>query len=186
MSHRFEIRVAGSGGQGVILAAVILGEAAALYTEGLNSVQSQAYGPEARGGASKRQVYDRMMTTRGSTSQPSGYPYSEGSRPVQPRLSQGATVIFDDFFVTDPPNDADVYLLPIVKTAREKLGRELVVNMVALGTAAKVLEEKGLTKPEAIRTAILDRVPKGTEELNSKAFQYGYEMMAEAMAARKK
>ena len=60
MSERFEIRVAGSGGQGVILAAVILGEAAALHTEGLNSVQSQAYGPEARGGASKSEVvYDR-------------------------------------------------------------------------------------------------------------------------------
>ncbi len=57
--------------------------------------------------------------------------------------------------------------------------------MVALGTAAKVLEVKNLTKPEAIRTAILARVPKGTEELNSKAFQYGYDMMAEAMAARK-
>ena len=57
--------------------------------------------------------------------------------------------------------------------------------MVALGTAARVLEVKELTKPEAIKTAILARVPKGTEELNSKAFDYGYEMMSEAMAARK-
>ncbi len=100
--------------------------------------------------------------------------------------AKGATVILDDFFVTEPPKlDADVYLLPIVRTAREKLGRELVVNMVALGTAAKVLEVKNLTKPEAIKKAILARVPKGTEELNEKAFEYGYQMMDEAMAARK-
>lgn len=66
MSDRFEIRVAGSGGQGVILAAVILGEAAALNTEGLNSVQSQAYGPEARGGASKSKssTTEKKSTTR--------------------------------------------------------------------------------------------------------------------------
>ena len=53
MSDRYEIRIAGSGGQGVILAAVIIGQAAALKEHELNSVQTQAYGPEARGGASK-------------------------------------------------------------------------------------------------------------------------------------
>ena len=95
-------------------------------------------------------------------------------------------MIFDDFFVTNPPKlDADVYMLPIVRTAREKLGREIVVNMVALGTAAKVLEEKGLVKPEAIKKAILDRVPKGTEDLNERAFEAGYQIMCEAMAAKK-
>ena len=188
MSDRYEIRVAGSGGQGVILAAVILGEAAALNTEGLNSVQSQAYGPEARGGASKSEVvYDREEID-----------YPKASHPnLQIILTQaacdkyisdtakGAIVILDDFFVTNPPKlDADIYLLPIVKTAREELGREIVVNMVALGTAAKALEVKNLTKPEAIKKAILARVPKGTEELNEKAFEAGYRLMSEAMAAR--
>ena len=151
MGDRFEIRVAGSGGQGVILAAVILGEAAALRTEGLNSVQSQAYGPEARGGASKSEVvYDRGEID---------YPKAA--------------------------LDADIYLLPIVRTAREKLGREIVVNMVALGTAAKVLEDKGLVQPQAVKDAILARVPKGTEELNERAFDEGYKMMSDAVAARK-
>ena len=98
----------------------------------------------------------------------------------------GATVILDDFFVTDPPKlDADIYLLPIVRTAREKLGREIVVNMVALGTAAKVLEDKGLVQPQAVKDAILARVPKGTEELNERAFDEGYKMMSDAVAARK-
>ena len=185
MSDRFEIRVAGSGGQGVILAAVILGEAAALHTEGLHSVQSQAYGPQARGGASKSEVvYDRSPIDYPKASQPNLQviltqkacdSYSHDTAP-------GAIVILDDFFVTEPPKlDAQVYMLPIVRTAREKLGREIVVNMVALGTAARALEAKGLINPEAIKTAILARVPKGTEELNEKAFEAGYEMMLQAM-----
>ena len=100
-------------------------------------------------------------------------------RHLQPRQRLKALrVILDDFFVTDPPKlDADIYLLPIVRTAREKLGREIVVNMVALGTAAKVLEDKGLVQPQAVKDAILARVPKGTEELNERAFDEGYKMM---------
>ncbi len=61
MSDRYEIRVAGSGGQGVILAAVIIGQAAALMEEGLNSVQTQAYGPEARGGACWKNTICRFV-----------------------------------------------------------------------------------------------------------------------------
>jgi 2-oxoglutarate ferredoxin oxidoreductase subunit gamma len=189
MSDRFEIRVAGSGGQGVILAAVILGEAAALHTEGLNSVQSQAYGPEARGGASKSEVvYDRGEIDYPKAAHPNLQIIltQKACDSYSHDTAKGATVIFDDFFVTNPPKlDAEIYMLPIVRTAREKLGREIVVNMVALGTAAKVLEEKGLVKPEAIKKAILDRVPKGTEELNEKAFEAGYQMMCEAMASKK-
>ena len=191
MSDRFEIRVAGSGGQGVILAAVILGEAAALRTEGLNSVQSQAYGPEARGGASKSEVvYDRDEIDYPKASHPNLQVIltQKACDTYSHDTAKGATVILDDFFVTNPPklDTDDIYLLPIVKTAREKLGRELVVNMVALGTAAKALEDKGLTKPEAIKAAILARVPKGTEELNERAFDEGYKMMCEAVAAKKK
>lgn len=189
MSDRFEIRVAGSGGQGVILAAVILGEAAALHTEGLNSVQSQAYGPEARGGASKSEVvYDRGEIDYPKAAHPNLQIIltQKACDSYSHDTAKGATVIFDDFFVTNPPKlDAEIYMLPIVRTAREKLGHEIVVNMVALGTAAKVLEEKGLVKPEAIKKAILDRVPKGTEELNEKAFEAGYQMMCEAMASKK-
>lgn len=189
MSDRFEIRVAGSGGQGVILAAVILGEAAALYTEGLNSVQSQAYGPEARGGASKSEVvYDRSEIDYPKAASPNlqviltqkaADEYSSDTAP-------NATVIYDDFFVTNPPKlDATVYMLPIVKTAREEIGREIVVNMVALGTAAKVLEDKGLVKPEAIKHAILNNVPRGTEELNKKAFEAGYRLICAATSPQK-
>jgi len=190
MSDRFEIRIAGTGGQGVILAAVILGEGAALYTKGLHAVQTQSYGPEARGGASKSEViYDREEID-----------YPKATHPdLQIILAQkacdtyihdtakGATVILDDFYITNPPKlNAEVYLLPIVRTAREKIGKEIVVNMVALGAAAKVLESKELVNPESVKKAILARVPKGTEALNEKAFKEGYKMMSEEMACRSK
>ena len=69
LEDRYEVRLAGAGGQGMILAGVILAEAAAIY-DGLNAVQSQSYGPEARGGASRSEViiargeidYPRVMT----------------------------------------------------------------------------------------------------------------------------
>ncbi|MBL3572151.1 MAG: 2-oxoacid:acceptor oxidoreductase family protein [Synergistaceae bacterium] len=181
MSERYEIRFAGSGGQGVILASVIVGEAAALFEEGFDSVQSQSYGPEARGGSCKAEV----VISRGEIDYPKAV-----TPDLQVILTQkaadeyalntkaGGTVIFDDFFVTEVPElDAEIHHLPIVRTAREKLGRELVTNMVALGAAAKVLEKKGLLKPESIKNAVLSRVPKGTEELNAKAFDEGYAMV---------
>ena len=175
MGDRFEIRVAGSGGQGVILAAVILGEAAALRTEGLNSVQSQAYGPEARGGASKSEVvYDRGEIDYPKAAHPNLQVIltQKACDTYSHDTAKGATVILDDFFVTDPPKlDADIYLLPIVRTAREKLGREIVVNMVALGTAAKVLEDKGLVQPQAVKDAILARVPEGNRGTQRKSLR---------------
>ncbi|MDR1917101.1 MAG: 2-oxoacid:acceptor oxidoreductase family protein [Synergistaceae bacterium] len=183
MSDRYEIRVAGSGGQGVILAAVIIGQSAALMEEGLNAVQTQAYGPEARGGASKSEV----VIARGEID------YPKAANPnLQVILTQkacdeyahdaieGGIIILDDFFVhEDPKVNATIYRLPIVKTARETLGREIVTNMVALGTVARVLELYGMMKPESIRNTILQNVPKGTEELNSRAFDEGYKLMKE-------
>lgn len=182
MSDRYEIRFAGSGGQGVILASVIVGEAAALFDEGWDSVQSQSYGPEARGGSCKADV----VLSKGEID------YPKAVKPnLQVILTQkacddyightqpGGTVILDDYFVTEVPKiDAEIHLLPIVRTAREKLGRELVTNMVALGAAARVMEKKIDLKPEAVKKAVLSRVPKGTEELNSKAFDEGYSMVS--------
>ncbi|MBO8153082.1 2-oxoacid:acceptor oxidoreductase family protein [Thermovirga sp.] len=180
MSSRYEIRFAGSGGQGVILAAVVTGEAAALYEE-LNSVQSQAYGPEARGGKSKSEVviskdeidYPKAMEPdlQIILNQASCDEFAVDTK-------KGGVVILDDTYVKEAPEiDAEVYMVPIVKTAREKIGRELVTNMVALGAMAKILERKGIIKPENIKKAILARVPKGTEELNAKAFDEGYALI---------
>ncbi|MDR1885987.1 MAG: 2-oxoacid:acceptor oxidoreductase family protein [Synergistaceae bacterium] len=181
MSDRYEIRVAGSGGQGVILAAVIIGQAAALMEEGLNSVQTQAYGPEARGGASKSEV----VLARGEIDYPKAAKPNLLAILTQKACDEyagdaaaGGTIILDDFFVTEVPKvDAEIYRLPIVRTAREVLGREIVTNMVTLGAIARVLELEKLVRPESIRNTILANVPKGTEELNSNAFDEGYKLM---------
>lgn len=184
MSDRFEIRVAGSGGQGVILAAVIIGTAAALEEEGLSAVQTQAYGPEARGGASKAEV----VLSRGDIDYPKattpdlmcvltqkacdGY-----ARDMKP----GGLMIVDDHMVRDVPDvGAKVVRVPIVRTARDELKRELVTNMVALGTIAVALEQKGLMSRESIKRTILSSVPKGTEELNERAFDRGASLMEAA------
>lgn len=180
MSERYEIRFAGSGGQGIILAAVITGEAAVIYAD-MNAVQTQSYGPEARGGKSKSEV----VISRDEID------YPKASMPhLQVILNQnacdefvhdtaaGGTVILDETYVTKRPEvDATIHLLPIVKTAREKVGRELVTNMVALGATARVLEKEGLVQPEHLKKAILARVPKGTEEMNELAFNEGYGLM---------
>jgi 2-oxoglutarate ferredoxin oxidoreductase subunit gamma len=182
MSERFEIRFAGSGGQGVILAAVVTGEAAALY-ENVYAVQSQAYGPEARGGASKSEV----VISHGEID------YPKATQPdLQVILTQKAcdeyahdtksngTVILDDFYVSEPPKvEAEIFMLPIVRTAKEKLGKEMVTNMVALGATARILELSNVVQPESVKRAILARVPKGTEKLNEQAFEEGYAMMKE-------
>jgi 2-oxoglutarate ferredoxin oxidoreductase subunit gamma len=183
MSERYEIRVAGSGGQGVILAAVIIGQAAALMEENLNSVQTQAYGPEARGGASKSEV----IIARGEIDYPKATTPNlqiiltqKASDEYAGDTAKGGTIILDDLFVQNAPDvDAEIYRLPIVKTARDVIGREIVTNMVALGTVARVLEVEGHMKPESIRDTILANVPKGTEELNSRAFDEGYKLMKE-------
>jgi len=181
MNERYEIRIAGSGGQGVILAAVILGEAAALYEEGLNVVQAQAYGPEARGGASKSEV----VISR----EPIDYPKAVSPK-LQVVLTQAACdkyaadtaadgiLILDDFYVTKLPDiKVKTLHLPIVRTARDAIGREVVANMVALGVIGKVLEQWGLLHPESVKKALLARVPKGTEELNERAFEAGYALL---------
>ena len=169
MSERFEIRFAGSGGQGVILAAVVTGEAAALY-ENVFAVQSQAYGPEARGGASKSEV----VISHGQID------YPKATQPdLQVILTQkaceeyahdtkrGGTIILDDFYVSEAPSiEAEIFMLPISRTAKEKLGKEMVTNMVALGATARILE-------------LANVVPKGTEKLNEQAFEEGYAMRKE-------
>jgi 2-oxoglutarate ferredoxin oxidoreductase subunit gamma len=184
MRTRYEVRFAGSGGQGNILAAFVTAQAAAIYEKGLYVAQTQAYGAEARGGKSQAQV---IIST-----EEIDYP-----KVIAPNLQiiltqqaceyvddtiTGGRVVCDDYYVhTLPRVDANLYYLPIVRTAREKLGREIVTNMVALGCVARVLELDNILSPEAVKKAILDTVPKGTEELNTKAFEEGYNMFRDSL-----
>lgn len=198
-AERFEIRIAGSGGQGVILATELIGQAITHYESDLYVVQSQAYGPEARGGKSKAEVV--------ISSEPIDYPKVIAPC-LQVILTQaaadefavdtkpGGRIVYDDFFVTELPGaptgeygggsvesthgriDARVYALPIVRTAREKLGREIVTNMVALGCVGRVLELEKIASPESLRKVIAAHFPvQKIADLNLQAFDEGYGLL---------
>jgi len=175
MSFRYEVRLSGEGGQGLVLAGKILAEAAAIYDD-LNATQSQSYGPEARGGASRSEViisdedidYPKAVNIDLllALTQESFNKYKSDMKP-------GGIIIVDDYAVQDvSENGYKVYKMPIIQLAREKVGRILVANIVALGIIAGISK---IVSEEALKNAIEARVPKGTEELNLKAFQVGLE-----------
>lgn len=172
-----EIRLAGTGGQGQVLASIILAEAAGIY-EGYTVAQTQDYGPESRGGASKAEVVitsDRevdypKVTTPDLLVAMSQDAYNKYCGDVKP----GGVVIVDTAWVRDTsvPSPATVYRLPITDIAREKVGKALAANVVALGAVTAFLN---LISLESMEKAVLGRVPKGTEEMNRQALRAGYE-----------
>ena len=170
---RTEIRLAGEGGQGMILAGIILAEAAAVY-DGKNAVQSQSYGPEARGGASRAEV----VIAVGEIDHPevlqadavvalSQEAYLKYARNLKPE----ALLIIDGEKVTPIRGDRLVSI-PITKIALDVTGRAITANVVALGVLVGLT---GVVSRAAIEKAVAARAPKGTEELNRKALHAGFE-----------
>ncbi len=172
---QMEIRLGGSGGQGLILAGIILAEAAIM--DGKNAVQSQSYGPEARGGASKAEV---IISSEGIDfpkvdeadvllvlTQEAYDKYAGGLKP-------GGILVADEEIALQDPFRPQVYRLPILKTAGEKLGRTMVANMVALGIIQALTD---IVTKESLQEAVTNRVPKGTEELNQRALVEGYALV---------
>ena len=167
-----EIRLTGSGGQGVILASVILAEAAVL--NGQNAAQSQAYGPEARGGACKAEVVISDETIRfGKVITPSflltlnqkaADQYAAGVSPE--------TIIMLDDSLTTPAGleNNRVIRLPIIETAKEKVGRLVTANIVAVGAINNLLK---ICDNETLFEAVKMHIPRGTEEINLKALSEG-------------
>lgn len=179
-SDRFELRLSGSGGQGMIFASVVLGEAIGL-AEGKNVVQSQSYGPEARGGASKADVvvsseeifYPKAMKLDlllAMTQESMDKYYAD--------LKEGGILIVDTSLVTSVPTDK-YYGLEFTRLARHEIGQIMVANVIALGAIAALT---GIVSLESITNAVLSRAPKGTEDKNRKAVELGYN---EAMKLKK-
>ncbi|MEO2240987.1 MAG: 2-oxoacid:ferredoxin oxidoreductase subunit gamma [Euryarchaeota archaeon] len=170
---RREVRISGFGGQGVILAGVVLGRAAAVY-EGYNAVQTQSYGPEARGGASRSDVIvsdEEIM-----------YPYvrrphylvtmsQEAYDRYAPRVREDGLIVYDSTLV-EPSEEHDVEHVgvPATRIAEERLGLRIVANMVILGALRELTD---LVSEEALKRAVRDAVPPGTEEINVKAVEQG-------------
>ena len=166
------IRLTGTGGQGLILAGIIMAEAALL--EGKNAIQSQSYGPEARGGASKAEVIIADEAIHFPKVQESDYLLAMSEKAYEKYnggMKRDSVLIIDTTFVEERPNDKakKIYAIPITKLAIEATGRELTANICALG----VISALGIVGEDSLRKAILKRIPKGTEELNMKAFEAG-------------
>jgi 2-oxoglutarate ferredoxin oxidoreductase subunit gamma len=179
---RTEIRVGGLGGQGVILCGSIIGKAAAIYG-GKHATLIQAFGPEARGSACSAQVL--------VADDPIGYPYvkqpdmlvlmsQDAYTQFLPQLKAGGMILFESELVKPEglPEGVRAYGIPATRFA-EELGRRMVLNIVMVGFFAGVT---GLVPFEAVEKAVLDSVPKGTEDLNMRALRKGFEYGKELMA----
>lgn len=173
MVNRDEIRLCGYGGQGIILAGYIVGQAAAIF-ERKNVVFIQDYGPEARGGACRADVVISDV--------PVLYPYIE-TPSILVAMSQQA---YDKYCPENPQNTLVIIEEDLVKPREMKgtrllavpprriaveLGRVAVANVVMLGLLTAITN---VVSAEAMKKSILTAVPKNTEELNLKAFERGY------------
>jgi 2-oxoglutarate ferredoxin oxidoreductase subunit gamma len=172
--ERKEIRIAGFGGQGIILSGNIIGKAASVFTKGF-AVLTQNYGPESRGGSCTAEVV--------ISGEAIDYPYVINPQ-VQVILSQeayakygqnaptGTVVIVDsDLVKVDPNQNPQPLAIPASRMALEEIERPVVANIIMLGFLAA---KSNLVSPDALRNAILDSVPAGTEDINTKAFELGY------------
>ncbi len=179
---RYELRFSGAGGQGLITAGIIMAKAASIY-EGRQAVQSQSYGPEARGGASKSEViisdtiidYPKITKCDAllAMTQEACTKYSDD-------LKEGGILLYDSDLVTKlPEGNFKKVGFNIINTAKNDVGREIVANIVALGAMVALT---GQVSRENAEKAVLSSVPEAFIELNKKAFNMGFER---ALAASK-
>ena len=188
--QRIEIRLSGFGGQGIILAAYILGRAAALHDHKY-ATMTQNYGPESRGGACSGQVI--------ISDAPVSYPHlthpnvvvamsQEAYAKYSGDLVAGGLLLYDEDlvqpnsfgltslgptrveFVEGHAQGAGVYGIPATRIAEKELGRKMVANIVMLGFLASL---DASVSTNALRHSVRDSVPKGSEDLNLRAFERG-------------
>jgi 2-oxoglutarate ferredoxin oxidoreductase subunit gamma len=179
LNLRKDIRIAGFGGQGIILAGIVIGKAAALH-DNLNAVQTQSYGPEARGGASKTEVVisDEQID----------YPKVQNPDVFVALSQEGLTAYLDDLkdngiLIIDPDminekellpfvkkHNIKLYKAPVTRTAEEKIGLKIVANIVMIGAVTRMT---GVISEDAARKAVAQSVPPGTEKKNLEAFEAG-------------
>ncbi len=172
-SSRYEIRLSGSGGQGLVLAGVIMAEALGVY-EGKNVSQTQSYGPEARGGASRSDI----IISDGEIYYPKATELDillcltqESCDEYFHYLKEEGILIVDSDRVRQVPTNK-AYVLPFIRIASEKVGTPVVANVVSV---AAIVEISGICSRESLEKAVLGRAPKGTEDKNRLACEMGFE-----------
>ena len=176
--ERMRMVFTGSGGQGVITAAIIFAEAAVIH-EGLNATQSQAYGAAARGGSTRtdiiisdeeinypKVVQPNMLVCLTQES------YSKFSPIIRP----GGLLLTDSRFVKQERKvDAWQVELPMYKSVMDNIGKPIVFNICMLGAVVALTD---LVKPESIMAVLKERIPSGFVDMNQKALDIGIEMGA--------
>jgi len=174
------VRLAGFGGQGIVLAGMILGKAVTLY-EGENAVMTQSYGPEARGGACSADVViskERINYPRVTVPDVLVLMSEEAARTYGSNTVEQALVVVNEDLVKTVPRGGSLKIRRVPATGiAEKLGRVIVANIVMLGFVTAV---SGIVSLESMKRAVLDSIPRGTEELNLSALQAGYDHGAQA------
>ena len=168
----------GSGGQGVITTSIILAEAAVLH-ENLNATQTQAYGPEARGGATRADVIISDTEIRyPKVTQPNVLVCltQEAYDKFSPIILPGNLLLTDSRFVkTRAKVDAWQVQLPMYETVMDKIGKAIVFNICMLGTVIALTD---LLKPESVSKTLEARIPKGFLDMNRQALDLGMELGA--------
>ena len=166
----------GSGGQGIITASIILAEAAVLY-ENLNAVQSQSYGPEARGGATRSDViisdsaihYPKVI-------QPNVLVCltQQAYNTYYPIIRPGGLLVTDSRFVQiERKVDARQKEIRMFETVMEKIGKPIVFNICMLGAIISLYE---LVTPDSIMKVLETRIPHDFLDLNRNALELGMEL----------
>jgi len=175
VQKRTEVRIAGLGGQGVVLAGKILGRAA-VY-DGKRVVQTQSYGAEARGSAAKSEVIIadervgfpmvRKCDVLVAMSQSAIDKYLKD-------LKEDGILLADESMVTGIPKiKARVFVVPATKMAETKLKSKICANMIMLGALTKAT---GITSQEAVKKAITENIPKEAQKVNIQGFKIGLEL----------
>jgi len=174
---RTEFRLSGSGGQGLLLAGIVLAEAAILDDK--NAVQTQSYGPEARGGSSKAEVVisEEDIDYPKATDPDYLLALTNDAYRTYGKMHGKGLIIADSSVTLDPEIKSRTVQVPILDTAANVVGKKVVANIVALGVLGGMSK---VVRPETLEKAVLNRVPKGTEDLNLKALRAGLELAAKA------
>jgi len=172
---RFEIRIAGMGGQGIIMAAVMIGRAASIFG-GKNVTLTQSYGPESRGGACKAEVIvsdERIDYPKVRQANLVAIMSEEAYQKNMPNSNGEATIVIDPDMVEEDQSykHARIFRVPATRIA-EGLGKRIVANMVMVGA---IVALTGIVDVGAVEKAIAKYTPRGTEKLNVNAFKSGYD-----------
>ena len=167
-----ELRLTGSGGQGVIMATIILADCA--LRSGKNVAQSQAYGPEARGGMCKAEVLiseSEIGFTKVTNPTFLMCLTQQSLDNFTKNIDENCVLLFDST-LTMPENIKckNAFSADILRTAKEVVGKAFTANIVAISVINRILE---IATEEIVKEVVSEYIPRGTEEINFKALRAG-------------